>query len=119
MTAKHDALISRAESWATKCERETYPVITELLRECCDALRTVPALPAKREVMQDVIGRELDRAYEKHGRMPWSKHEFYAILLEEVDELWEAIRKDRPQEEVMSELIQVAAMCFRHVETCQ
>jgi len=64
-----------------------------------------------------VIREELDHAYAKHGRDPWGRHEFYAILLEEVEELWDAIKSDAPQEEVLAELRQVAAMCFRYVET--
>lgn len=63
------------------------------------------------------IAGELEHAYRKHGRDPWGRHEFYAILLEEVEELWEAIKADAPQEEVLAELRQVAAMCFRYVET--
>lgn len=63
------------------------------------------------------IAGELDYAYAKHGRDPWGRHEFYAILLEEVEELWEAIKSDAPQEEVLAELRQVAAMCFRYAET--
>ncbi len=34
------------------------------------------------------IAEELGRAYAKHGCVPWGRHEFYAILLEEVEELW-------------------------------
>lgn len=67
--------------------------------------------------LADAIRAELDRAYAKHGREPWGRHEFYAILLEEVEELWEAIRHDEPQERVIAELTQVAAMCFRYYET--
>ena len=63
------------------------------------------------------IGEELDRAYSKHGRIEWSRHEFYAILLEEVDELWDAIKLDLTEEEVKSEALQVAAMCIRFLET--
>lgn len=65
----------------------------------------------------DRISAELTRAYGKHGAEPWGRHEFYAILLEEVDELWEAIKRDEPQERVEAELVQVAAMCFRYFET--
>jgi NTP pyrophosphatase (non-canonical NTP hydrolase) len=71
----------------------------------------------QREITYAKIKHELDHAYSKHGREPWGRHEFYAILLEEVDELWEAIKQDRPQVEVMVELVQVAAMCFRYAET--
>lgn len=38
---------------------------------------------------QEAVRRELAHAYSKHGRDPWSRHEFYAVLLEEVEELWE------------------------------
>jgi hypothetical protein len=63
------------------------------------------------------IEAELARAYAKHGAPTWGRHEFYAILKEEVDELWDAIKDDRPQGDVFHELVQVAAMCFRYYET--
>lgn len=63
------------------------------------------------------IERELDHAYRKHGREPWGRHEFYAILQEEVDELWDAIKKDEPPDRIRDEMVQVAAMCFRFFET--
>lgn len=63
------------------------------------------------------IASELDHAYAKHGREPWGRHEFYAILLEEVEELKEAIFRDQPITDVLAELRQVAAMCFRYAET--
>lgn len=65
----------------------------------------------------DAISAELDHAYGKHGREPWGRHEFYAILLEEVEELWDAIKADEPQERVLAEMVQVAAMCSRYFET--
>lgn len=67
----------------------------------------------------NLIGAELDRAYAKHGNVPWSRHEFYAILLEEVDELWADIKADAPKEQMLKELVQVAAMCFRYYETSE
>ena len=60
---------------------------------------------------------ELDRAYEKHGSAQWGRHEFYAILKEEVDELWDDIKSDSPREKLEKEAIQVAAMVFRYLET--
>lgn len=60
---------------------------------------------------------ELERAYAKHGREQWGRHEFYAILKEEVDELWEDIKSDAPQENVRKEAIQIAAMVFRYLDT--
>lgn len=65
----------------------------------------------------DLIGRELDRAYEKHGTEAWGRHEFYAILQEEVDEVWDSIKADRPLDELAKEAIQVAAMVVRYLET--
>ena len=70
-----------------------------------------------RQQMMDAIASELDHAYAKHGRDQWGRHEFYAILLEEVDELKDAIWKDRPMSELLAEARQVAAMVFRYVET--
>jgi len=63
------------------------------------------------------IAEELEHAYSKHGTDQWGRHEFYAILKEEVDELWDAIKADEPTERVEKELVQVAAMCFRYYET--
>ena len=65
------------------------------------------------KLMQD----EIDRAYAKHGTELWGRHEFYGILKEEVDELWDDIKKDAPSSELKAELIQVAAMCLRYFET--
>lgn len=60
---------------------------------------------------------ELSHAYTKHGELPWGRHEFYAILKEEVDELWDAIKDDEPLERVHAEAIQVAAMVVRFIDT--
>jgi N-acetylglucosamine kinase-like BadF-type ATPase len=60
---------------------------------------------------------ELERAYAKHGKAQWGRHEFYAILKEEVDELWDAIKDDAPHKKVEVEAIQIAAMVFRYLET--
>ncbi len=63
------------------------------------------------------ITYELERAYAKHGRAQWGRHEFYAILKEEVDELWDDIKSDEPQAKLEKEAIQIAAMVFRYLET--
>lgn len=70
-----------------------------------------------RQFISGQIADELDHAYAKHGREPWGRHEFYAILKEEVDELWDAIKRNDPQDNVVDEAIQVAAMVFRYLET--
>ena len=64
-----------------------------------------------------IVTAELDRAYAKHGEEPWSRHEFYAILKEEVDELWDDIKADEPMDKLLKELVQVTAMCLRYAET--
>jgi hypothetical protein len=63
------------------------------------------------------VRQELNQAYAKHGREPWGRHEFYGILKEEVDELWDDIKSDAPIDNVLREALQVAAMCARYLET--
>lgn len=70
-----------------------------------------------RERFINAMMAELRHAYEKHGSDPWGRHEFYGVLLEEVDELWDAIKKDDPIENVLKEAMQVAAVCLRYAET--
>jgi len=70
-----------------------------------------------RERFLRLLFEELDFAYAKHGMDPWGEHEFYAITLEEFEEMWQAIKSDAPRQEVLKELIQVAAMCLRYFET--
>lgn len=64
-----------------------------------------------------LVHAELERAYAKHGAEQWGRHEFFGIIKEEFDEMWEDIRKDAPQDVLEKEIIQVAAMCFRYYET--
>lgn len=63
------------------------------------------------------VGDRLTKAYEKHGSLPWGRHEFYGILKEEVDELWDAIKADEPNERVLEELVDVVVCMFRYYET--
>ena len=63
------------------------------------------------------VADELYRAYNKHGKEKWGRHEFYAILEEEVDEVWDLIKRDRPLTDVVPEIIQVMAVCVRYLET--
>lgn len=58
---------------------------------------------------------ELDRAMEMHGSFR-TRHEGYAVILEEQDELWAEVKKKRPDPELLySEAIQVAAMALRFI----
>ncbi len=63
------------------------------------------------------VEAELAAAYEKHGREKWSRHEFAAILREEFEELWDAVKTDSPLTDVVAEAAQVVAVCIRFVET--
>ena len=48
-----------------------------------------------------------------------SAHEAYAVILEELDEFWEEVRKkriDRDPVKMLNELVQIAAMCQRAAE---
>lgn len=61
------------------------------------------------------VHEELDRATAKFGPF-LSAHEGYAIIKEEVDELWDEIKKgDRQPELMRKEAIQIAAMAVRFV----
>jgi len=65
-------------------------------------------------VVKEVL-EELGRARAKFQPFP-SEHHGYAVLLEEVDELWEEVRsKDATPENVRAEAVQVAAMGLRFI----
>ena len=63
------------------------------------------------------IRQEFERATEKHKTFN-SAHEGYAVLLEEVDELWEEVKKKyekRDGTKMRKEAVQVAAMAIRFI----
>lgn len=83
---------------------------------------------------QELVDRELQFARNKFPNMN-SMHEGYAVILEELDELWEWIKQKqlpelteenhrklgymyptRNQVEICKELVQIAAMCQRLFE---
>ena len=67
---------------------------------------------------QEQVAQELKRAREKNKPFN-SFHEGYAVLLEEVDELWDEVKKKaskRSKESMQEEVIQIAAMCQRFYE---
>ena len=68
------------------------------------------------EVMT-AVENELRSAVKAHGPMK-SMHEGYAVILEEMDELWEHVRlkeKLRKKKDMREEAIQIAAMAVRFV----
>lgn len=58
---------------------------------------------------------ETERAKKKFPKDFATKHHGYAVLLEEVDELWNDIKKDVTDGSDIKEAIQVAAMALRYV----
>lgn len=74
--------------------------------------------PAHRKVATDIM-LEYVKARMRHDPMH-SGHEGYAVIKEELDELWEEIRKDNgSSNEARKEAIQIAAMAFAYVlEIC-
>lgn len=61
------------------------------------------------------VAEEVERAERKHPAMN-SPHEGYAVLLEEVDELWDEIKRDEGRATAAQiEAIQVAAMAVRYL----
>lgn len=69
------------------------------------------------EVLDEVAG-EYIKAREMHKPMN-SGHEGYAVLLEEVEELWDDIKSDAPTENMRKEAIQVGAMALAFIiEVC-
>jgi hypothetical protein len=58
------------------------------------------------------IGNELAIASAKHRRPLNSPHEGFAVIREEVDELWEAVRRD-DLKAALAEAVQVGAMAVR------
>lgn len=61
------------------------------------------------------VEAEAKRAVEKFGEFN-SLHEGFAVMYEEVDELWEIVRMKRSKrdpERIREELVQIAASCLK------
>lgn len=66
------------------------------------------------EVLAQVLA-EVARARSRHGNMQ-TVHEAYAVILEELEEAWEEIkRKNYKPVALRAELAQTAAMCVRAI----
>ncbi len=66
-----------------------------------------------------VISNEVERS-KMHGDSFASLHEAYAVILEELDEVWEIARmkkRDRDPHEIRKELVQLAAMAVKALES--
>ena len=79
---------------------------------------TSPAPVANSELFADLQCHEIESARAKHHPIN-SAHEGYSVILEELDEFWEEVRKkrsERSRERMLAELVQVAAMAQRTAE---
>ena len=68
-------------------------------------------------MVDDVLAEvraELERAFRKFPRISASAHEAHAVLAEEVDELWDEVKANRPIEQ-RAEAVQVGAMAIRFI----
>lgn len=68
------------------------------------------------DTVEGIIGAvemEVNRARRKHAPMH-SGHEGYAVILEELDEAWAAV-KANDSEAARQEMVQVAAMAVRFI----
>jgi hypothetical protein len=70
--------------------------------------------PLQPEIILEII-EELAAARRKFPHFH-SAHEGYAVILEELDELWDEVRANGPKERMRAEAIQIAAMAIRFVE---
>lgn len=63
-----------------------------------------------------IIRQEIERSRNMHGSFNGS-HEGYAVILEEVEELWaEVKKKNRDHDAMKKECIQIAAMAIKFAE---
>jgi len=63
------------------------------------------------------VHAEVERAMAIHGQLQ-SAHESYAVILEEVDEFWDEVKKrneNRSDQAMRKELVQIAAMAIRAI----
>ena len=64
-----------------------------------------------------LVEGEYLRATSKFGAFH-SRHEGFAVLKEEVDELWDEIKTNASSDRVRDEAVQVAAMAIRLLADC-
>lgn len=68
------------------------------------------------DIVYDDVFLEHNRATKIHGRFN-SAHEGYAVILEELDELWDEVKKrEHDYKKMYNEAKQVAAMAIRFMD---
>lgn len=71
----------------------------------------------KQVIATNLVIEELIRANDKKSLFN-SVHEGYAVLKEEVDELWDTIKSDSHNLKIKEEAIQVGAMAIKFLISC-
>ena len=70
----------------------------------------------QKTIIASFMVEELDRANQIYGTSFASAHEGYAVMLEEMDELFDEVRKKSPdQERMREEAMQVGAMAIKFI----
>jgi len=73
----------------------------------------------------DELGWEIDAellSSHQHEKKFHSAHEAYGVILEELDEVWEIVklkRRDRSPSKLRKELIQLAAMAIKGIQSIE
>lgn len=70
---------------------------------------------SRKDYIRQAVEIELNRARRKHPAKWNSPHEGYAIILEELDEVWEEIKRN-DLNAARTEMLQVAATALRFLE---
>jgi hypothetical protein len=76
-------------------------------------------LPIEIVSLLEEVGRELNRARQKHPVGMHSAHEAHSVILEELEEFWDQVKlqtNQRDPKEMRKELIQTAAMALRAIQ---
>jgi hypothetical protein len=97
-------------------ERHERPLAQRKLANVTPAERRtldVPLRESRAQKVAKLVLNEVGRANRKHPPMN-SHHEGYAVLLEEVDELWDEVKADS-HDLAIAEAVQVAAMAIRFI----
>jgi hypothetical protein len=85
-------------------------------------LHTLQTIIAKSESKTDkmilLVLREYENALHKHPKPFQSPYDGYGVILEELDETWDAIKKHCGEETMKNEMKAVAAMAIRFLIDC-
>ena len=77
-----------------------------------------PEQKSKFSALREIL-EEYDRARQLHPGGMHSAHEGFAVLKEEVDELWDEVKRNATKERMAQEAVQIGAMALAFlVEVC-